>query len=84
MDKILIIYMNKNEYKISSYEKKVNIMIFFLIIFIKIINMQTEQYCKLISFSKDNYYIITQKEIKFYIKTKKLLKLLKLLKEIKL
>ena len=39
--------------------------------------MQTEQYCKLISFSKDNYYIITQKEIKFYNKTKKTTEIVK-------
>ena len=53
--------MNKYTHKTISYEiNSFHIFIFCLIIFIKTINVQTKQYCKIITYSNNNYYIITK------------------------
>ena len=59
--------MNKYAHKALSYEINLfHIFIFCLIIFIKIINIQSKEYCKIITYSNHNYYIITQNKILFY------------------
>ena len=63
--------MNKSQYnQMSERNKSFNRYIIFLIIFFKSTIMETSQYCKFISFSNDNYYIISLNEISFFINLK--------------